>query len=189
MYEQALQQAFARKLMRNSATVFTLGTACAANAATGMIKGGKCAAHRTTITPLSEQFPDLGFENTLFAPDGQATGCAGEFPLFDLIVNFIDWLCGPRVSGEICKHLLASGKRSGGSLQLLNGDSLICDDERFQVALEIMLRNIENPVPTAEIEGRLDLSRRQIERIFACYGFDQATRPLQITNSFSPQHP
>jgi len=172
VHDQALLQAFSRKLMRASVNVFALGAACAAVAATGMIKGGKCAAHWTTIAPLSEQFPELEFENVLFTPDGPATSCAGEFASFDLIVNFIERECGRRISGEICNHFLASGRRSGGSVQLLNGDALICDDDRFQSALEIMLKNIENPIPTAEIARRLDLSRRQIERIFARYGFE-----------------
>lgn len=57
-------------------------------------------------------------------------------------------------------------------MQLLNGDALICEDERFQQVLRIMTDTIETPVSTAEIARRIGLSTRQIERIFARNGFD-----------------
>jgi AraC family carnitine catabolism transcriptional activator len=170
--EQALMQKFTRKLIRACVPVFALGAACAAIAAAGLIRGGKCAAHWKTIARLGEQFPDVEFENVLFASDDKATSCAGELATFDLIVGFIEEVCGSRVSGDICNHFLACGKRSGGSVQLLSGDALICEDGRFQRVLEIMVNNIEEPVSTTELAHRLGLSRRQIERIFSRHGFE-----------------
>lgn len=163
---------FVQKLAQCSVPFFAIGAACAAVVAAGLIKGDKCAAHWKTIAPLGECFPNIKFENVLFAHDGKITSCAGEMAAFDLIVGFIEKACGPRISGEICNHFLASGKRSGSTVQLLNGDALICEDERFQQVLRIMTDTIEAPVSTAEIARRIGLSTRQIERIFARHGFD-----------------
>jgi transcriptional regulator GlxA family with amidase domain len=51
--EQALMQKFTRKLVRACVPVFALGAACAAIAAAGLIRGGKCAAHWKTIARLA----------------------------------------------------------------------------------------------------------------------------------------
>ena len=170
--DKSPMRAFVQKLVQSSVPVFALGAACAVVAAAGLIKGEKCAAHWKTIAPLGECFPDIEFQNVLFALDGKITSCAGELATFDLIVWFIETKCGPRISGEICSHFLASGKRSGATVQLLNGDALICEDERFQKVLHIMIQAIEAPVSTAEIARRIGLSTRQTERIFARHGFD-----------------
>lgn len=168
---QALLQKFARKLFRGGIPFFALGAACEAIAVAGMIKGTKCAAHWKTLAPLGERFPDLQFDHVLFASDGRFTSCAGELAAFDLIVDFIEQVCGPRISGEVCNHFLACGKRSGETHQFLSADAVICEDERFQRALDIMVGNIEAPISTAELARRVGLSTRQLERIFAKNGF------------------
>ena len=171
-HDKGPMQAFVQKLVKSSVPFFALGAACAAVASAGLINGEKCAAHWKTIAPLGECFPGIKFQNVLFARDGKITSCAGELAAFDLIVGFIDNMCGSRIGGEICNHFLASGKRSGATVQLLNGDALICEDERFQQVLRIMTDAIETPVSIAEIACLIRLSTRQIERIFARHGFD-----------------
>jgi len=71
----------------------------------------------------------------LFEVDGLAVSCVGEFASFDLILGFIETTCRHRIIGEICSHFIACGRRSGGSVQMLSGDALICEDERFRGAL------------------------------------------------------
>ncbi|WP_371229804.1 GlxA family transcriptional regulator [Roseovarius sp. 2305UL8-3] len=168
---QTLLQRFVRKLFRASIPVFALGAACEVIAGTGILKTRTCAAHWKSLASLGERFPDLQFDNVLFASDGRFTSCAGELAAFDLIVDFIEQVCGARIAGEICNHFLACGKRSGETRQYLGADALICEDERFQKALSIMVDNIETPITTAELANRLGLSTRQVERIFAKNGF------------------
>ena len=170
--EKALLHEFLRKLTRAAVPVFALGASSAMVAAAGMIKNGKCAAHWKTIGPLREEFPDIDFLNVLFMVDGLATSCAGELASFDLILGFIETTCGPRISGEVCNHFIACGRRGGASVQMLSGDALICEDVRFRGALEIMMANIEKPLTVDELSQQLGFSSRQIERIFAHNGFE-----------------
>ena len=55
---------------------------------------------------------------------------------------------------------------------MLSGDELICEDERFREALEIMMANIETPLTVDDLAQQLGFSSRQIERIFARNGFE-----------------
>ena len=41
---------------------------------------------------------------------------------------------------------------------MLSGDALICEDERFRGALELMLANIEIPLTVDHISNRLGFS-------------------------------
>lgn len=173
---QASAEGFTRRIAGQNVPVFALGAACFIAAKTAMIKGGKCATHWKTISSLAEQFPDIEVQNVLYVLDGRISSCAGEFATFDMILAFIERIFGSQMSGEICHHFLAAGQRSGESLQRLSGDAFICDDERFQNALNIMVDNIEVPVPTSEIASRLGYSTRQIERIFGRNGFESPHR-------------
>lgn len=175
-HDEGPMRDFMRKLAQSGVPFFAIGAACAAVVTAGLVRGDKCAAHWKTIAPLGECFPGIKFQNVLFARDGKITSCAGELAAFDLIVWFIENMCGPRISGEICNHFLASGKRSGATVQLLNGDALICEDERFQQVLRIMTDTIETPLSITEISRRIGLSTRQIERIFARHGFGPPLR-------------
>lgn len=170
--DEVLLNEFSRKLALISVPVFAMGAGCAAIAAAGIIKTGKCAAHWKTIASLGEKFPSIDFSNELFVSNGQVTSCAGELASFNLIVEFIELQCGARVSGAIYNHFIANGRRSGGSVQLLSGDAMICKDETFQHALEIMTENIEEPISKSEIARRLGMSARQLERTFARCGFE-----------------
>ncbi|MDG2405455.1 MAG: helix-turn-helix domain-containing protein [Paracoccaceae bacterium] len=177
--EKALLHEFLRKLARVSAPVFALGASSAVAAAAGMIKNGKCAAHWKTIGPMREEFPGIDFMNVLFKVVKLTTSCAGELASFDLILGFIETTCGPRISGEVCNHFITCGRRSGSSVQMLSGDELICEDERFQEALEIMMANIETPLTVDDLAQQLGFSSRQIERIFARNGFESPHKYYQ----------
>ena len=170
--DEILLNNFSRKLARISVPIFAMGAGCAAIAAAGIIKTGRCAAHWKTIASLGEKFPDIDFLNEIFISNGPITSCAGEFSSFNLIVEFIELQCGTRVSGAIYNNFIANGRRSGGSVQLLNGDAMICKDQKFQNALEVMADNIEEPISMQEIAKRLGMSTRQLERIFARCGFE-----------------
>ena len=165
-----LLQRFLRRLLRTRIPFFTLGSACEVIAGTGRRNGGKYAAHWKSLASLEERFPQTQFDNVLYSYDGRVTSCAGELATFDLIVDFIEQVCGPRVSNEICHHFLASGRRSGDTLQFLAADAATCKDERFLRALDIMTENIEAPVTMAELAQRIGLSTRQVERVFAQNG-------------------
>lgn len=153
-----LLQRFVRRLLRTRIRLFTLGSACEAIAVTGRTNGRKYAAHWKSLASLEERFPQTQFDNVLYASDGRVTSCAGELATFDLILDFIEQVCGPRVSNEICHHFLASGRRSGDTLQFLAADAATCKDERFLRALDIMTGNIETPVTMAELAQRVGLS-------------------------------
>jgi transcriptional regulator GlxA family with amidase domain len=173
---QASAGKFARKIARQNVPIFALGAACFIAAKTAMIKGGKCATHWKMTSSLAEQFPAIEVQNVLYVLDECISSCAGEFATFDMILALIERIFGSRMSGEIRHHFIAAGQRSGDSQQRLSGDAFVCEDERFQKALSIMMDNIEVPVAISEIASRLGYSIRQIERIFGRNGFESPHR-------------
>jgi transcriptional regulator GlxA family with amidase domain len=59
---------------------------------------------------------------------------------------------------------------------LLNGSAMLCANGRIQKAIAMMVENIERPIGMDEIAYELNISTRQLERIFARYGFDSPGR-------------
>ena len=62
---------------------------------------------------------------------------------------------------------------------MLSGDALICEDERFRGALELILANIEISLTVDQISNRLGFSSGLIERIFARNGFEPPQKYYQ----------
>ena len=170
---------FLRCLMRWRCRTFVIGDAVAVAGKVGLVRGESCAVHWSSIAALNEQHPDLEFKRMLFSSGSHVATCAGEFAVFDMIVNYIEDVCGPEIGAEVCNHFLAHGKRSGSTEQILTGDALICDDEKFHQAIKIMAENIEEPVTSAEIADRLGVSPRQVQRIFANNGFESPLKYYQ----------
>lgn len=170
---------FLRYLMRWCCKTFVIGDVGAVAGRLGLLQGESCAVHWKSLAALCEQHPDMAFDRTLFSSGSQVTTCAGELAVFDMIVSYIEEVYGPKIGAEVCSHFLAHGKRSGGTEQILTGDALICDDEKFQQAIKIMAENIEEPVSSAEIADRLGVSPRQVQRIFANNGFETPLKYYQ----------
>ena len=53
---------------------------------------------------------------------------------------------------------------------------MLCANGRIQKAIAMMVENIERPIGMDEIAYELNISTRQLERIFARYGFDSPGR-------------
>ncbi|XXK30656.1 GlxA family transcriptional regulator [Rhodobacteraceae bacterium nBUS_24] len=163
--------AFLRKIASASVPFLALGAANAYAASMELIAKDKCVAHWETIGLLRENFPAVEFSNVLFETSGQVTSCAGELASLDFVVNFIESHCGSTIAQKICGHFLIESRRTGQAVQLLNASAMLCADQRIQNAVAMMIEHIEQPISIHEISTALSISTRQLERIFARYGF------------------
>ena len=169
---QKALQAFLRKLAATSVPFVALGAANAYAVTTGLIRADKCVAHWETIGLLRENFPAIDFLNVLFETSERGTSCAGELAALDFAISFIERHCGSSIAQKISSHLLLQSRRSGNAVQLLNGSAMLCENGLIKKAVAMMLDHIERPISIVEICDVLKISTRQLERIFARYGFE-----------------
>lgn len=162
-------RAFLRNCVRRSVPVYALGTATWLLADAGVLGSSRCTIHWGKMAALSELYSDLDVDDALFVRDGQFVTCAGELAAFDLAIDLIRERRGDLV-GDICRHLTADRWRDGASCQSVPpGLRYAGATKKLLRILQLMEKNIEEPLPLEEIARRAQLSRRQIERLFERY--------------------
>jgi transcriptional regulator GlxA family with amidase domain len=160
-------RAFLRGCVRSHMPVYALGTATWLLADAGLLGNSRCTIHWGKMAALSEIYYDLDIDDALFVRDGQFTTCAGELAAFDLAVDLIHARCSVELIRDICQHLTADRWRDGASCQSVPpGLRYAGSAKKLVRILQLMEKNIEEPLPLEEIARRVALSRRQIERLF-----------------------
>ncbi|PWK76980.1 GlxA family transcriptional regulator [Aminobacter sp. AP02] len=156
-----------RRLARAQLPVYALGTATWLLADAGLLGDIRCTIHWGKMAALSESFYDLAIDDALFVRDGQIVTCAGELAAFDLAIDIVQERCGTELARSICQHVTADRWRDGASCQSVPpGLRYGSTGKKLLRILQLMEKNIEDPLSLEEISSKVSLSRRQIERLF-----------------------
>jgi transcriptional regulator GlxA family with amidase domain len=159
--------AFLRRCVRSHLTIYALGTATWLLADAALLDRVRCTIHWGRLAALSEKFHDLVVDDALFVRDGRVVTCAGEFAAFDLAVDLVHERCGANLSRSICQHVTADRWREGGSCQAMPpGLRYGNTNKKLLQVLQLMEKNLEDPLSLEEIASKVSLSPRQIERLF-----------------------
>ena len=160
-------RSFLRRIHRAAVPIYALGTATWLLADAKLLDGGRCTIHWGKMAALHETFYGLSIADALFVRDGSIVTCAGEFAAFDLAMELVGQHCEIELVREICQHLAADRWRDGASAQsLLPGLRFGSAGKKLSRILQLMGRNIEEPLSLQAIAQEVSLSRRQIERLF-----------------------
>lgn len=157
-----------RQWGRHQLPICAIGTATWLLAAAGVLRNRmRCTTHFTLLAALEETFPDLAVEDALFVQDGNITTCAGEFAAFDLAADIVQRQGGHELANQVCGQVIGDRWRAGANSQSLPpGLRYSGTDEKVTRVVELMSRNIEDPLSLKRISDEVSLSTRQIERLF-----------------------
>ena len=131
--------------------------------------------HRSTIhwkcqSAYRERFPDLDIRASILEVDGNRFSCAGGTASLDLMLHFISQILGSDVVGKIADNYFHDAIRGEDQLQpMISGIRFAARNSVVSNALVIMAANIERPLPIAQIAGQLNVSHRQLDRLFIRY--------------------
>lgn len=160
-------RAFLRDCARRGLPIYALGAATWLLADADLLRSARCTIHWGKMAALSETFYDLAVDDALFVRDKQFVTCAGELAAFDLAVDLIHDRCGRELARDICRHVMADRWRDGASCQSAPAGLRYAGTARKLLrVIQLMEKNIEEPLPLEEISRRVAVSRRQIERLF-----------------------
>jgi transcriptional regulator GlxA family with amidase domain len=133
----------------------------------GLMEGYRCCVSWYHYRDFLEEFPDHHpVADRLFMVDRDRITCSGGSGVADLAAFLIERHLGRAVAQKSLHVLLLHRARLGSDAQPrppMEGDSA---DERVGRALLLMEQNMTNPLPIATIATRLNLSTRQLERLF-----------------------
>lgn len=133
----------------------------------GLLRGYRCTIHWEYAEPFAERFPDLDLTSTLYEIDRDRYTCSGGTAPLDMMINSIARDHGEDLAVSVAEQLLHTPVRYPGDAQRLSMQHRTgISNPKMLAAIAHMEANLENPVSLYEVGRSINLSNRQLERLF-----------------------
>ena len=156
-----------RRQARNGARLCAVEMGSYILARAGLLAGRKATTHWSYLAGFQEQFPDVEVKEQLFTEDGAILSCSGATAGLDLMLHLVGTQHGDALAGEISDQIMHHPVRQAAAPQrktLGRGIATLLPD--VQAAIEVIERNMAEPLTVPEIAAYIGLSQRQLERQF-----------------------
>jgi transcriptional regulator GlxA family with amidase domain len=169
-----------RGLWRRGRIVGGLCTGAYALARAGILQGRRFTLHWENIEGFVESHPDLPPSRQVFTIEDRVMTCAGGVAAADLMLKIIHDQFGAKLSQEVMNMCLLTQRRQEEDSQTASLAARMGTrhDKLLQAAVYLEAR-IEEPFDLDACAAHLNLSRRQIERLFHRY---LSTTPVRFMN-------
>lgn len=135
----------------------------------GLLSGYQCAYHPDGRAMMAEQFWDVTITNRSFIVDRNRLSCAGASSSLSMMLEVVRADCGNAVVGAVEEMLSCDKGIDLPDISTLHVDQNHTLPEKLKISLQLMKNNIEEPLSISEIANWVNISRRQLERMFCTY--------------------
>jgi len=133
----------------------------------GLMNGRRCCVSWYHYRDLVERFPEVTpVADQLFVVDGNRITCAGGVAAADLAAWLIERHCGRAWAQKSLHIMLIDRARRGTTSQPQPALAEQVRDNRVRRAVLLIEQHLTEPLDSAELARRLNLSKRQLERGF-----------------------
>lgn len=127
----------------------------------------ECSVHWECMVALQELHPKVSCNNQLFTVGRTRLTCSGGTAPLDMMLNIIRRAHGQTLANGISEMFILDRIRDQSDTQKIPlKQSLGVTSPKLVEAVTLMDANIEEPIPLEELAGLLNISRRQLERLF-----------------------
>ncbi len=159
-----------RKCARHGARIGGLCTGAAVLARAGLLDGVRATIHWENHDAMLEDYPEVAITKSVFVIDGKRMTSAGGMASLDLMLSLIAARHGSDLANSVADQLIYSSIRTNRDTQRLSVPARIgVRHPKLARVIDIMERHIEEPIPPAELAQDVDMSTRQLERLFRRY--------------------
>ncbi len=164
---RALQN-WLRRLARNGVALAGLDTGAFVLAYAGLMSGYHAVVHYEHIAAFRELFPDTDMAESLFVLDRDRLTCCGGLAAADMALEIIRLQQGLDLANAASRYIFHERLRRSDEGQLPKTREPVgyAAPPRLREAIILMERNLEQPLKICELVDRLDISQRQLERMF-----------------------
>lgn len=136
----------------------------------GLLAGKRVTTHWEYRSALTEVLPDVIMEDSIFSVDGRVFTTAGGAASMDMMLERIKTDYGSELATWVADQMVYTDPRLPNHSQraALHTRSQVRNG-KLALALQVMENNIEDPLTPDEIAEIINLSTRQLERLFAKY--------------------
>jgi transcriptional regulator GlxA family with amidase domain len=133
--------------------------------AAGLLDGYRATSHWDVLQAVSEDFPDIEVVEDRFVIDRDRASCGGATTTLDLMLSLIERRHGAALALEVAA-LFMYGERDPA----IDPMRAIPPHRTLRAAAALMRRNVEEPLPIADIAAGLGLGQRALEQTFRSQG-------------------
>ncbi|MCK0198359.1 GlxA family transcriptional regulator [Ancylobacter sp. 6x-1] len=159
--------AYLKRAARAGVSLVGICTGSFVLARAGLMTGRRCCVSWYHYQDFLEEFPHhTPVADRLYVIDGDRITCAGGGGAADLASALVERHIGRAVAQKGRHVLMLDRARPGNEAQPHPPIVDLVADDRVRRALILMEQHIADPLPIADIARRLQLSTRQLERLF-----------------------
>ncbi|WP_287181472.1 helix-turn-helix domain-containing protein [Mesorhizobium sp.] len=156
-----------RRRARSGCLMGCVDTGALLFAKAGLLDRRPAAAHHEVIVGFKEAYGEACFADKLFDLDGDRCSSAGGVVTIDMTLALISRFEGVHLArrvAEILNYRPLETPRAGGAFGI--DWSIARLDRHLARAVDLMLHNIETPVPLKEIARRIGVPEWKLRRLF-----------------------
>lgn len=159
-----------RREARRGATIGGLCTAGYTLARAGLLDGRRATIHWENQDSFLEEFEDVELTKSVFVMDGNRYTTAGGTSSIDLMLKLIAEDHGEDLASCVADQLIYSSIRTDQDTQRLSIPTRIgVRHPKLSTVIQMMEKNIEEPISPAFLARDVGMSTRQLERLFRRY--------------------
>ncbi|WP_277052743.1 GlxA family transcriptional regulator [Zestomonas thermotolerans] len=150
-----------------------LGAVCTGSwalAKAGLLDGYECSVHWECLAALQEAFPRVAITTRLFSIDRNRTTSSGGTAPMDMMLHLIGCEHGRELAAGISEMFIYERIRNEQDHQRVPLKHMLGSNQpKLQEIVALMEANLEEPIDLDELASYVDVSRRQLERLFQKY--------------------
>ncbi|MEM7059729.1 MAG: GlxA family transcriptional regulator [Pseudomonadota bacterium] len=136
----------------------------------GLLDGKRCTIHWENQAAFAEEFPETELSNLLYCMDDGVFTCAGGTASADMMLQLITEEHGSDLGALVADAMIHSPIRSDADEQRLSVPARIgVRHPKLVTIIQTMEQNTEEPISPSELAKGVNMSTRQLERLFRRY--------------------
>lgn len=133
----------------------------------GLFDNSRSTIHWKCQSAYRELYPDLDVQMSIIEVDGKRFSCAGGTASLDLMLNFVATKLGKDIAGRVADNYFHDVIRGDDQVQhMTSALRFATRNKTLSDALILMESELETPISIAVIARKLNVSHRQLDRIF-----------------------
>ncbi|MEM7194455.1 MAG: GlxA family transcriptional regulator [Pseudomonadota bacterium] len=136
----------------------------------GLLDGYRATIHWENLPVFRELYPDVYATNQIFEFDRDRFTCSGGTAALDMMLMLVEQDFSGELAMQVQQMFQHDRRRSSRDQQkMADRFDLIGLSPKLADVVELMQRNIEDPLSPKELAAHVDVSLRQLERLFNKY--------------------
>jgi transcriptional regulator GlxA family with amidase domain len=162
-----------RWLKKAAGAGLQLGSTCTGSyvlAKAGLLDGYRCSIHWENIASLTDMFPNVQVRRSIYTIDRDRMTSSGGTTPIDMMLYLVRRQCGPEITAGVAEQFVYERVRNPDDLQRVPLRHFVgMQSMKLVTAVELMEANVREPISQTELADYVDLSRRQLQRLFQKY--------------------